>query len=106
LCALLLPLPLLQAFPSFLLQKRHWTKYAIIGAIVIAFLAEAMINMTQLSCQNLLVKNVKLLKKFMANLTLAFIYPDGRFRFQVVSNVSEPISELFGDFWQKYQTKT
>ena len=84
---------------------RHWTKYAIIGAIVIAFLAEAMINMTQVSCQNPLVKNVKLLKKFMTNLTLAFIYPDGRFRFQVVSNVSEPISELFGDFWQKYQTK-
>ena len=84
---------------------RHWTKYAIIGAIVIAFLAEAMINMTQVFCQNPLVKNVKLLKKFMMNLTLTFVYPAGRFKFQVVSNVSEPILVLFGDFWQKYQTK-
>lgn len=84
---------------------RHWTKYAIIGAIVIAFLAESMINMTQVFCQNPLVKNVKLLKKYLTNMTLTVIYPDGGFRFQVVSNVSGPIVALFGDFWQKYQTK-
>jgi hypothetical protein len=71
----------------------------IIGAIVIAFLAEAMMNMAQFSCQNHLVKNVKLLKRFMANMRLAVIYSDGRFKFQVVGNVSEPILALFGDFW-------
>ncbi len=84
---------------------RHFTKNAIIGAIVIAFLAESLISLTQLSCKNPLVKNVKLLKKYLTNLTLTFVYPENGFRFQVVSNVSPPILELFGDFWRKYETK-
>ncbi len=84
---------------------RHWTKYAIIGAIIIAFLAEAIINLTLLLCKNPLVKNIKLLKKFLINMTLTVIYPKGRFRFQVVSNVLPEIEVLFGDFWRKYETK-
>ncbi len=84
---------------------RHFTRDAIIGSIVIAFLAESLINLTQLSCKNPLVKNVKLLKKYLTNLTLTFVYPENRFKFLVVSNVSPPISELFGDFWRKYESK-
>jgi transposase len=84
---------------------RHWSKYAIIGAILIAFLTESLISLTQISCKNPLVKNVKLLKKFLTNLTATFVYPSGRFRFIIVSNISPPISELFGDFVHRYETK-
>lgn len=84
---------------------RHWSKYAIIGSILIAFLAESMISLTQLFCENPLVKNVKLLKKYLTNLTATFVYPPGRFRFTIVSNISPPISELFGDFVYRYETK-
>ncbi len=84
---------------------RHWTKYAIIGAILIAFLAEAMVSLTLLPCKNPLVKNVKLLKKYLTNLTVTFVYPPGRFKFAVVSNISPPISEIFGGFLRKYGTK-
>ncbi len=84
---------------------RHWTKYAIIGAILIAFLAESLISLTLLSCKNPLVKNVKLLKKYLTNLTATFVYPPGRFKFTVVSNISPPISEIFGGFLRRYGTK-
>lgn len=84
---------------------RHWTKYAIIGAILIAFLAETLISLTLIPCKNPLVKNVKLLKKYLTNLTVTFVYPSGRFKFAIVSNISPPISELFGDFVEKYGTK-
>lgn len=84
---------------------RHFTKEAIIGAIVIAFLAESLISLTLISCKNPLVKNIKLLKKYLINLTLTFVYIENMFRFQVVSNVLPEIEELFGDFWRKYETK-
>jgi hypothetical protein len=84
---------------------RHWTKYAIIGAIVIAFLAESIINLTLLSCKNPLVKNVKLIKKFLTNLTPTSIYPEGRFKFQVVSNISAQMHAIFRDFLGKYRTE-
>ena len=84
---------------------RHWSKYAIIGAILIAFLTESVISLTQISCKNPLVKNVKLLKKFLTNLTVTFVYPSGRFRFTIVSNISPPILELLGDFVHRYETK-
>jgi len=84
---------------------RHWKTSAIIGSILIAFLAESLINLTQLFCKNSIVKNVKLLKKYLINLTITFVYPKDKFRFSVVSNISPPISEFFGDFVLKYGTK-
>ena len=49
-----------------------------------------MVSLTLLPCKNPLVKNVKLLKKYLTNLTVTFVYPPGRFKFAVVSNISPP----------------
>jgi len=48
------------------------------------------------------VRNVKLLKKFLMNLTLTVVYPENGFRFNVLSNVSQQILSIFGDFVYKY----
>ena len=84
---------------------RHWNKYAIIGALFICFLATAMINLTLNSCKNPDVKNFKLLKKYLGNLTLTVIYPQNAFRIRVVSNLSPPIHSVLGDFPLKYGDK-
>jgi hypothetical protein len=52
------------------------------------------------------VKNLKLLKKFLNNLTLTIVYPKNRFRFQVLSNVSLEVLEILGEFAYKYEDKS
>ena len=84
---------------------RHWNKYAIIGALFICFLATAMINLTLNSCKNPDVKNFKLLKKYLGNLTLTVIYPQNAFRIRIVSNLSQPIKAVLGDFPLRYGDK-
>ena len=84
---------------------RHWNKYAIMGAIFICFLASAIINLTEKLCKNPDVKNFKLLKKYLGNLTLTVIYPENRFKIRVVSNLSPPIKAILGDFPLKYGDK-
>ena len=54
---------------------RYWNKYAIIGALFSCFLATVMINLTLNPCKNPDVKNFKLLKKYLGNLTLTVVYP-------------------------------
>jgi len=84
---------------------RHWNKYAIIGALFICFLAAAIINLTEKMCKNPDVKNFKLLKKYLGNLTLTVIYPENGFRIRVVSNLSPPIEAILGGFPLKYGDK-
>jgi transposase len=84
---------------------RHWTKWAIIGAVFICFLATALINLTLRLRKNSPVKNAKLLKKFLTNLTLTIVYPKNRFRLAIVSNISPPILSIFGDFVHRYGDK-
>ena len=50
---------------------RHWSKYAILGAIFVCFLATSIYNLTVKILKNNPVKNLKLLKnqKFLQNLT-------------------------------------
>jgi len=84
---------------------RHWSRHAIIGSIFISFLAKVLINLTVKSCKNPLVKNVKLLKKFLINLTLTVAYPKNAFRLHIVSNVSPPIRAIFDDFLDRYGQK-
>lgn len=84
---------------------RHWTKWAIIGAVFICFLATALINLTLRLSKNSPVKNLKLLKKFLTNLTLTIVYPKNRFRLAIVSNISPPIQGIFGDFVHRYGDK-
>jgi len=38
-------------------------------------------------------------------MTVTFVYPQNRFGFSVVDNISPLIHDLFGDFVLKYETK-
>ncbi len=85
---------------------RHWSKWAIIGYLVIVFLTNCLISLTLFLAKNPVVKNVKLLKKYLDNLTLTVVYPKNRFRFSVLANISEEIRSILGDWLDKYRDKS
>ncbi len=86
---------------------RHWTKWAVIGYLVIIFLTNFLVNLTLLKAKSqAMVKNVKLLKKYLMKLTLTVVYPQNGFRFSIVSNVSDEIRSLLGDYIDKYRDKS
>jgi len=84
---------------------RHWSADAIKGHLFIIFLTSALANLTLLFAKNPLVTNLKVLKKYLKNLTLTIVYPKDRFRFSVVSNISPEIKSIFGNFIEKYGDK-
>ncbi len=53
---------------------RHWNTNTIIGTLFICFLVSALINLTLKLCRNPLVKNFKLLKKYLKSLTLTVVH--------------------------------
>jgi len=85
---------------------RHWSKKAIIGYMTIVFLTNCLIKLTHYQTKNPLVKNLKLLKKYLNNLTLTIVYPKNAFRFRILSNISHEILEIFGDFISRYEDKS
>ena len=48
----------------------------------------------------------KVNEKFLNNLILTIVYPENRFRFSVLSNISEEILGIFGNFVYKYEDKS
>jgi transposase len=82
---------------------RHWSKWSIIGMFFLCFLANFLICLTLFLNNASTLKNAKLLKKFLINLTLTMVYPKNRFCFSILSNVSPQILEIFGDFVWNYQ---
>jgi len=85
---------------------RHWSTNAITGYLFIVFLTNCLINLTHFLAKLPVVKNLKLLKKYLNNLTLTVVYPKNRFRFSVLSNISEEINAILGDFVYKYDDKS
>jgi len=88
---------------------RHWNDDAIIGIIFICFLANVMIYLTEMEGENQAPEkrsNVKCLKKSLINLSLTVVYPDNGFRFSILSNVSDKILQLLGDFVWDYEDKS
>jgi transposase len=85
---------------------RHWNNNCVTGIFFISFLANMLINLTQLIRKISPRKNVKLLKKHLQNLTLTAVYPENRFKFTILSNVSPEIVGLFGDFLRRYEDKS
>jgi len=85
---------------------RHWSKDAIIGYILVIFLTNFLINLTLLRAKDTVVKNTKLLKKYLRKLTLVIIYPPTGFKFQVLANICPEITAILGDFIEKYTDKT
>jgi len=81
---------------------RHWSKNAVLGYILIVFLAKFLINLTLLLAKNPLIKNLKLHKKYLMNLTLSMIYPKNYLRLAVISNFSEEMKAFFGDYLKKF----
>lgn len=85
---------------------RHWSKDAIIGYILVIFLTNFLINLTLLRAKDPLVKNTKLLKKYLRKLTLVVIYPPSGFKFHLLANICPEITSVLGDFIKKYIDKT
>jgi len=85
---------------------RHWSKDAIIGYILVIFLTNFLINLTLLRSKNTVIKNTKLLKKYLRKLTLVMIYPPTGFKLSVLANISPEISSILGDFIEKYRDKS
>lgn len=81
---------------------RHWSTDAVIGYLLLVFLTNALVNLTHLLAKNSPVKNLKVLKKYLNNLTVCIIYPKNWFRMAVISNFSDEMMALFGDFIRKY----
>ena len=85
---------------------RHWSKWAIIGYVILVFLTNFLINLTLLKAKKPLVKNVKLLKKYLMKLTVTVVYPPNGFRFHILANISPEILSVLGNFIDKYRDKT
>jgi len=83
---------------------RHWSKWAVTGYIFIVFLTNCLTSLTQLLTQNPLVKNTKLLKKYLNNLTVTVIYPKKALKLRLLSNISPVTEAIFGDFIHRYGT--
>ena len=85
---------------------RHWNKWCIIGIFFICFLANFLINLTLILDKFSPVKNVKVLKKSLINLSMTVVYPPNGFRFHILSNVTPKILAIFGDFIRRYEDKS
>ena len=85
---------------------RHWSKLAIIGYLTIVFLTNCIVQLTHFLSKNSVVKNLKLLKKYLENLTVTIVYNKSLFKFRVLSNVSPEIKSILGDFVDRYDDKS
>jgi len=81
---------------------RHWNKFAVMGYLFIVFLTNCIVSLTQFLSVNPIVKNVKLLKKYLSNLTLTIIYPKKAFQIRLLSNISPEIEAILGKSIHKY----
>jgi transposase len=73
---------------------RCWNKDAVIGYILIVFLTTCLVKLTHFFSKDTVVKNLKLLKKYLNNLTVTIIYPENSVRTRVLSNFSQEIEQI------------
>jgi transposase len=73
---------------------RHWNTKVVIGYLLIVFLTNCLVKLTHFLSGSSVVKNLKLLKKYLNNLTVTIIYPKNGFRYRVLSNFSEEIKQI------------
>jgi len=76
---------------------RHWNKQVVIGYLLIVFFTNCLVKLTHFLSNNSVIKNLKLLKKFLNNLTLTIIYRKNGLRDRFLSNFSEEIRAIFGE---------
>jgi len=90
---------------SELRPMRHWSRLAIIGYLVIVFLTNCLISLTHFLSKDSVVKNLKLLKKFLNNLTVTFIYPKKGLRYEVLSNIMQETISILGSSIDQFKEK-
>lgn len=73
---------------------RHWNKTVVIGYLLIVFLTNCLVKLTHFLSKNPVVKNLKLLKKFLNNLTVTIFYAKNGLRNSVLSNFSREIRAI------------
>ena len=83
----------------------HITKEAIIGYLVVVFLANCLIQLTHFLNKDNVDKNLKLLKKKINSLTVTVIYDKSVFKFSVLSNITDEIREILGDSLKEFGEK-
>ncbi len=67
---------------------RHWSDIAIRGYLLLTFLTNFLVNLTLYLAKKPLVRDIRLLRKFLNNLILTVAYPPNAFKFTVLSNIS------------------
>lgn len=83
----------------------HITKEAIIGYLIVVFIANCIVQLSHFLSKSNVGKNLKLLKKNLNCLTVTFIYDKSVFRFSVLSNISSEIREILGDSLKEFREK-
>ena len=76
---------------------RHWNKQVVIGYLLIVFLTNCLVKLTHFLSKNSVVKNLKLLKKYLNNLTVTMIYRKNELRERVLSNFSSEVRAILED---------
>jgi transposase len=82
---------------------RHWGDLAIKGYLLLTFLTNFLVNLTLYLAKKPVVKDIRLLRKFLNNLTLTVAYPPNAFKFTLLSNISNEVISILGDFIKKYE---
>jgi transposase len=81
---------------------RHWSNLAVKGYLLLTFLTNFLVNLTLYLAKKPIVRDIRLLRKFLNNLTLTVAYPPNAFKFTVLSNISNEVVSILGDFIKKY----
>ncbi len=81
---------------------RHWSTNAIKGYILVIFLTNFIVNLTLLRAKQPLVKNIKLLKKHLAKLTLAIIFNENGQKQELLTNICPEIQSILDTFLENY----
>ena len=82
---------------------RHWSPLAVKGYLLLTFLTNFLVNLTLYLAKKPLIRDVRLLRKFLNNLTVTVVYPPNAFKFRVLSNISTEVISILGDFIKKYE---
>ncbi len=85
---------------------RHWSTLAVKGYLLLTFLTNFLVNLTLYLSKKPVVRDIRLLRKFLNNLTLTVVYPPNAFKFTVLSNISNEVISILGDFIKKYEDKS
>ncbi len=85
---------------------RHWSANAVKGVVLLVFLTNALVRLTQFLNNFSLARNLKLLKKYLCDLTLSVIYRKNSGKSMFVCNFSEDLKAFFSGFLQKYVRST